>query len=154
MKKFIIQYRPDYSLEKMFSHFDQAITGKKHLQPKNVVVFSDLTTIYQVISQARINLLNCLVEKQPENIYQLAKLLGRDYANVWRDCQALNSLGVIKLKKIGAETKPIACYEGIAVEFPLISQENKLILLRNELFSPLKPVSEQEQIKIHRLIKT
>ena len=82
MKKFIIQYKPDYSLEKMFSHFDQALIGKKHLQPKNVVVFSDLTTIYQVISQSRLDLLNCLVEKQPGNIYQLAKFLGKDYANV------------------------------------------------------------------------
>ncbi len=82
MKKFIIQHHPDYSLEKMFSHFDQAIAGKKYLQPKNVVTFSNLATIYQVISQARLDLLNCLVEKQPENIYQLAKLLGKDYANV------------------------------------------------------------------------
>ncbi|CAI2187594.1 6259_t:CDS:2 [Funneliformis geosporum] len=101
-----------------------AIAGKKHLQPKNVVVFSDLATIYQVISQARLDLLNCLVEKQPGNIYQLAKFLGKDYANVWRDCQALNSLGVIKLKKIDKEIQPIARYEKIIFEFPIMRREH------------------------------
>src|ERR1043166_291084 len=133
MKKFIIQYRPDYSLKKMFNHFDQAITGKRHLQPKNVVVFSDLSTIYQVISQARLDLLNCLVEKQPTNIYQLAKFLGKDYANVWRDCQALNSLGVIKLKKIDKEIQPLARYEKIVFEFPIRKRETKLTTLPTEL---------------------
>ncbi|CAG8826160.1 2135_t:CDS:2, partial [Gigaspora margarita] len=123
MKKFIIQYNPNYSLGKMFENFEQAIAGQKHLQPKNVIVFSDLTTVYQVISQARLDLLTCLNTNQPANIYQLTQLLKRDYANVWRDCQALNSLGIIELKKEGKEIRPIALYDEIDLQMKMISQE-------------------------------
>jgi predicted transcriptional regulator len=35
-------------------------------------------------------------EKKPQNIRQLAELLKKDTANVWRDCQVLANIGVIK----------------------------------------------------------
>ena len=153
-KKFIIKYDPTYSLEKMFGHFDQALAGKKHLQPKNVIVMSDQATIRRVISQARLSLLDYLKKEPVKNIYQLAKALNRDYANVWRDCQVLTSLGIIKLKKTeNKELKPIVCYEEIVVEFP-VNQENKITPSRRKHLSALKPTSEQEQIKIHQSIKT
>ena len=84
MKKsqFIIQYDPSYSLGKMFEHFDQAIGGKRHLQPKNVIVCHDLTTIYSTITKNRLDLLIFLAVKRPENIYQLAQLLKRPYTQV------------------------------------------------------------------------
>jgi len=124
-KEFIFQYDPLASSKRMFDHFEEAIrTGKKHIQPKNVMIANRLETIYRVASQARMDLLACLVEKQPANIQKLAQLLNRDYANVWRDCQALNSLGIIKLKKTSSDTKkariqPIALYEKIIIEFPI-----------------------------------
>ena len=81
-KKFIIQYNPSYSLDKMFQHFEKAIEGKKHIQPDNVIVFHDLATIYQTITKNRLDILTFLVAKQPENIYQLAQMLKRQYAHV------------------------------------------------------------------------
>jgi len=125
MKKFIFKYDPQASPKRMFQGFWEAVdTGKKHIQPKNVMIANRLETIYRVASQARMDLLTCLVERQPTNIQQLAQLLNRDYANVWRDCQALNSLGIIKLKKTGQDAKktqvqPIALYEKIVIEFPI-----------------------------------
>jgi predicted transcriptional regulator len=81
-KQFIIKYDPSYSLGKMFNHLDQAFEGKKHLQPENVIVCHDLATIYSTITKNRLDLLTFLVSKQPENIYQLAKLLKRSYSHV------------------------------------------------------------------------
>jgi predicted transcriptional regulator len=81
-KQFIIQYNPNYSLSKMFEYFDQAIAGKKYLQPKNVVVFHDLATIYSTITKNRLDLLTFLVVRKPVNIQELAKLLKKNYANV------------------------------------------------------------------------
>jgi len=46
------------------------------------MIANRLETIYRVTSQARMDLLACLVEKQPANIQELAQLLQRDYANV------------------------------------------------------------------------
>ncbi|CAJ0898250.1 3072_t:CDS:2, partial [Entrophospora sp. SA101] len=124
-KEFIFQYDPQALPKRMFDRFEEAIrTGKKHIQPKNVMIANRLETIYRVASQVRMDLLACLVEKQPANIQELAQLLNRDYANVWRDCQALNSLGIIKLKKVSLDAKkaqiqPIALYEKIIIEFPI-----------------------------------
>ena len=125
MKKnqFIIQYDPSYSLGKMFENFDQATEGKKHLQPKNIIVCHDLTTIYSTITKNRLDILTFLVAKQPENIYQLAQLLKRPYSHVWNDCQVLSGLGIIELKKVSEEKKerikPIALYEEIILNFPI-----------------------------------
>jgi predicted transcriptional regulator len=82
--------------------------------------------------KARMDLLACLVAKQPANIQKLAQLLNRDYANVWRDCQALNSLGIIRLKKITKEDKktqiqPLALYEKIVIEFPIKMARGKSV---------------------------
>ena len=126
MKKnqFIIQYDPSYSLGKMFENFDQAIAGKKHLQPKNVIVCHDLATIYSTITKNRLDILTFLVAKQPSNIYQLSQLLKRAYSHVWNDCQVLSGLGIIELKKTSEgrkkeEIKPIALYEEIIFNFPV-----------------------------------
>ena len=127
MKKFIFKYDPQATSKRMFQGFWEAVdSGKKHIQPKNVMIANRLETIYRVTSQARMDLLACLVEKQPANIQELAQLLQRDYANVWRDCQALNSLGIIKLKKAGSkESQPIALYDQIVIEFPQMKRERE-----------------------------
>jgi predicted transcriptional regulator len=138
-KQFIIKYDPSYSLGKMFNHLDQAIEGKKHLQPENVIVCHDLATIYSTITKNRLDLLTFLVSKQPENIYQLAKLLKRSYSHVWTDCQTLNGLGIIELKKSDNDEekiRPIALYEEIIFNFPVkqIVESNSRILLKNSSF--------------------
>ena len=121
-KNFIFQYDPFASPKRMFDRSEESVkTGKKHIQPKNILVSNKLETIYRAASSARLDLLSCLVKNRPENIQELAQLLQRDYANVWRDCQALNSLKIIKLKKKGKETKPFAIYEKITIEFPIMS---------------------------------
>ena len=67
----------------MFEGFWETVdTGKKHIQPKNIMIVNKLDTIYRVASQARLNILTCLVEEKPNNIQELAQLLQRDYANV------------------------------------------------------------------------
>lgn len=65
-------------------------------------------------------------------------LKGKDYANVWRDCQTLNSLGIIKLKKVNKEIRPVARYEKIIFEFPVMPKERlnsrQLIELNQQKF--------------------
>jgi predicted transcriptional regulator len=46
----------------------------------------------------------------------LAKLLNKDYGNVWRDAKILESMGIIELKKVGPEVQPIALYERIVFD--------------------------------------
>lgn len=120
-KIFIFKYDPTSSPQRMFDRFWESVdAGKKYIQPKNIIVANKLETIYRIASQTRLDLLACLVKNQPANLQELAQLLRRDYANVWRDCQALNSLRIIKLKKAGREIRPTALYEKIIIEFPMV----------------------------------
>ncbi|CAG8644185.1 9569_t:CDS:2 [Ambispora gerdemannii] len=73
---------PDFPEGYQFSFWQAVDTGKKSIQPKNVMVAHQLGTIYRVASPTRLDLLACVAEKQPTNLQELAKLLGRDYANV------------------------------------------------------------------------
>ena len=118
-KTFIFQYDPYFSPKRMFSEFKEAIHGKKHVQPENVMVANDLSTIHRIISKARLKVFACIKEYQPKNIPELTSLLHRDYANVWRDCWVLANCGIIKLEKIDQEYKPIILYDQIVLDFPV-----------------------------------
>jgi len=117
-KSFIFHYDPQVSPKRMFDHFKESIaTGKKHIQPKNLLISNSLEAIYRSITPARLEIFTCLIEKKPNNLTELAQLLQRDYANVWKDVQVLQGLEIIKLKKVGKEIQPIALYEKITFDF-------------------------------------
>ncbi len=125
-KKFIFKYEPQASAKEMFTHLEETIkTGKKYIQPKNVSITSDLAVINRIISKTRLELFSVLRTKQPNNIQELAQLLHRDYANVWRDCQVLANCRIIKLKKLEKEIKPVALYEQIVIDFPVLVNERQ-----------------------------
>lgn len=120
-KKFIFKYEPHSSVKEMFTHLEKAVqTGKKHIQPKNVSITNDLAVINRILSKTRLELFSVLRVKQPANIQELSQLLHRDYANVWRDCQVLASCRIIKLEKEGKELRPVANYNQIVIDFPVL----------------------------------
>jgi len=117
-KQFTFKYDPRASLKEMFEGFNEALkTGKPDVQPKNILVSNSLEAIYRSITPARLEIFTCLIEKKPNNLTELAQLLKRDYANVWKDVQVLQGLEIIKLKKVGKEIQPIALYEKITFDF-------------------------------------
>ena len=119
-KTFIFKYDPTGSLNKMFANMEQAIkTGKPNIQPKNVIRSNSLEAIYRSITLSRWEIFTCLVEKKPANLTSLARLLNKDYSNVWKDIQALEGLKIIKLKEEGKETRPIALYDRIVFDLPV-----------------------------------
>ena len=134
-KTFIFKYDPYFSPKQMFGEFKEAIHGKKHIQPENVMVSNDLGVIHRIISKARLKVFAGIKSYQPVNVHELAQLLHRDYTNVWRDCQVLANCGIIELKEQGKETKPIILYEQIVLDFP-VSKEN--LVKRKEINSSVK----------------
>src|SRR6185312_11034375 len=116
-KKFIFKYEPQASVKEMFTNLEESIkTGKRHIQPKNVSITNNLAVINRILSKTRLKLFFMIKTNQPNNIQELAQLLQRDYANVWRDCQVLANCRIIKLEKTGQEIKPIALYDQIVID--------------------------------------
>lgn len=54
--------------------------------------------------------------KKPNSLTELAKLLNKDYGNVWRDAKILESMGIIELQKEKQGVKPVALYERIVFD--------------------------------------
>lgn len=119
-KKFIFKYEPQASVKEMFTHLEESIKiNKKYIQPKNISIINDLVVVSRILSKTRLELFFVLQVKQPTSMHKLSQLLQRDYANVWRDCQILANCGIIKLKRVKQETKPIALYDEIVIKsFP------------------------------------
>jgi predicted transcriptional regulator len=121
MKNFIIQYNPQHTVENMFLEFKQAIKGKKLIQPKNIIIVSDLGIVDKLITKSRLELLACLQEKKPNTVQELANLLNHNYENIQKDIQILSGLDIVKLKKTGSSVRPVALYNRII--FDLSVQE-------------------------------
>src|SRR5256885_10281119 len=125
-KQFIFRYEPNISLEKITTDCQEAIeTSKKFIQPKNVLLISSIEGIAQIMSPARLNLFNCLIEKQPSNIQELADYLKRDCVETEKNLRSLEGIGIIKLKKVGQVVQPVALYQQITIEFPTGAEKEK-----------------------------
>ena len=99
-------------------------TGKPSIS-QHQISFANIKDITEEFISPRPKLFTCVVENKPSSLYQLAKLLKRDYANVYKDVQNLVAMGVIKLEKEDEITgnsakqriKPIPLYNQIVFDF-------------------------------------
>lgn len=75
--------------EGAFSSIFQKIKGSKKA--------SDISSLRQLLSDEKARLLHVTKTKQPDSIYKLAKLLGRDFKAVRHDIKILEKFGFIEL---------------------------------------------------------
>ena len=58
---------------------------------------SDISVLRSLLSNEKARLLHILKTKQPNSIYQVAKLLGRDFKSVRQDISTLEKFGFIEM---------------------------------------------------------
>jgi predicted transcriptional regulator len=75
--------------EGVFSSIFHRIKGPKKT--------SEVSNLRQLLSNEKARLLHICKTKQPESIYKLAKLLGRDFKAVRHDIKLLEQFGFIEL---------------------------------------------------------
>jgi predicted transcriptional regulator len=76
----------------------EVIEGRAtHIQPQNVLVFDSIASYQRLISEQKYLILAAICNLKPTSIYQLAKLVERDFANVKKDCESLELSGFILL---------------------------------------------------------
>lgn len=76
--------------EGTFSTIFNRFKGKKGLN-------SDISNLRQLLSNERAKLMHVIKTKQPDSIYELAKILGRDFKAVRHDIRLLEQFGLIEL---------------------------------------------------------
>ena len=100
MKTFKIQVQSKAEADREFiDAFKNARAGKK--SPAKIgVYFTSLEAVRNLLTERRLELLHAVREKHPHSIYQLARLTGRNFRNVYDDVQILKTYGLIHLGKL------------------------------------------------------
>jgi len=78
-----------------FSYIFGRFSGSKSSEkaPKN----PDISMLRSMLSHEKARLLHTLKAKQPNSLYELAKLLGRDFKSVRQDIRLLEELGFVEM---------------------------------------------------------
>lgn len=71
------------------------VAGKK----RGGIDFSEITALRQLLSNEKARMLYILRTKKPGSIYQLTKLLGRDFKSVRKDIELLRHFDLVRLEK-------------------------------------------------------
>ena len=73
------------------------------IQAKDELVFASIASFDKFLTGQKLHILSAILAKKPDSIYALAKIVDRDFANVSRDCTALEQKGFIKLEDANDE---------------------------------------------------
>lgn len=107
IKKIKIQTRSlEDALNNLVSVAKQLQEGKNVTHQKGVYL-ANVETARAIFTESRLRIIHVLKFKQPKSIYDLAKLLKRDFKNVYYDVSFLAQLGILAIEKskIGLKQK-------------------------------------------------
>ncbi len=113
------------SLDKGLDDFRAAaakLSRKEAVKPKSGVYFVSLDAVRQVLSPKRVELLRAVRERRPRSLYELARILARNFKNVQADVAMLMRIGLIKLsrEKDGRErATPTVAYDALRLQIPI-----------------------------------
>jgi len=81
----------------------------------------DLSLLRSILSNEKAKMIHVLKTKQPNSIYELAKILGRDFKSVRQDLAVLEKFGLIEIIPIHKgnreKLKPILVVDQLKINF-------------------------------------
>ncbi|KLL03398.1 MAG: transcriptional regulator [Mycoplasmataceae bacterium RV_VA103A] len=142
-KTFIFKYDPKITLEGMFSDFWKATKGKLHLAKPHEISSPHIKAILTSINKEQWEMFDTLAKKKPSSLTELTKLVNRNYNDVLKDADVLESMGIIKLEKKDSEIKPVALYDRIAFDFGFQEPSLKDLKLEDKIVNNLLRNSQE-----------
>ena|SRR3990167_10038114 len=108
------------SVSEIKKEWKEALKGKKRgSQKDNELIFTGLETAAKVFTKNRIEVLKVIISEQPKSIYEISKIVKRDFKNVHSDVKFLAEIGLIELKESGDPRGgliPVAIFSGIELD--------------------------------------
>jgi len=74
------------------------------------------------MSEKNLELLHAIAEHEPSSIRELAETVDRDYREVHRNLEELETLNVVEFKQEGQAKKPAVWYDNIEVDVNLAAE--------------------------------
>ncbi len=108
IKKVVVE-----SLEELFSELKELIHKEGKIEYVSVGSMEELN---RILTPQRKKLIDTIRKEKPSSIRELAKILRRDYKNVYEDVLFLERTGFIKLDRKGRKLVPVVDYDEIEVK--------------------------------------
>ena len=82
-----------------------------------VINFPDFETMGKVLTGTRLSLLAALRDRRPKSIQELAKIVERDFKNVYQDIIFLEEFGLVTLDRTGVRrpSNPRAAFDELVL---------------------------------------
>lgn len=95
---------------------------KRFVGEKSDYEFSGLSDLRQILSNEKAKILYSVKYDQPESIYQLSKILKRDFKSVLYDVKLLEKFGFLELKEDSNKRKrlkPVIAVDSLSIHFQI-----------------------------------
>ena len=99
MKTLEIKIKGLAEADKEFVEVFKAVQSGKKVAPRKGVYFTSLEAVRNLLTKKRLELLHLIRENHPKSIYELAKVAGRNFKNVYDDLQILKDYGLVRMNK-------------------------------------------------------
>ena len=98
----------------------EAIDAGDDVEPSEPTLsIEDLETFGHVFRAANLELLEAIVEHEPESIRELARLVDRNPPEVLDNVNELADYGLLEFEENGSMKRPVVWYDEIHADFPL-----------------------------------
>jgi len=99
MKTVTFTIEPFTESLKRFKKTFKAVQAGRQIEPQELVGFTSLEAARNFLTRERLGLLRTIKSRQPNSMYQLAKMTGRDLKNIQQDVQILERHGLVRIAK-------------------------------------------------------
>src|SRR5687767_7708531 len=99
IKKIKIQIKSlDQALDEFVS-VGKKVEKRQKVKPKKATYVADPETARAIFTESRLKVIQAIKDLCPQSIYELAKLLKRDFKNVYDDVLFLAEVGILGIKE-------------------------------------------------------
>jgi predicted transcriptional regulator len=120
VKKIKVQIKSlDNALDE-FVHVAKQVEKGHKPKAKKATYIADAETARAIFTESRLKVIHAIKAKAPKSIYELAKVLKRDFKNVYDDVVFLAEIGILGIQEAKngrRQKKPALLCESILFEF-------------------------------------
>jgi len=108
------------SIDETSARWKKALKGKvRSKRDEEVIILPSWEVLGKLLAPSRLQILAMIPHLEPQSIAQLAKLMKKDFKNVYVDVKFLADIGLIELREEGKRKTlvPVALFKEIDVPF-------------------------------------
>jgi predicted transcriptional regulator len=114
-----VRVQPTKKLEDEVLEKVEAAERGEEVEPLRVLNLPNKRELSRLMSEKNLELLEAIKEGEPSSIRGLAKIVDRDYREVHRNLEELETLNVVEFEQEGQAKKPTVWYDNIEVDVNL-----------------------------------